>query len=278
MTNGAAVFECDTVGYDKPASYCCETGDDQKTSCCQNPSLRFALGAGLPTGTQTIGSSSIMNLNSMSMLTLTTTSTSSTATISTTTSSSTQQTTLAVAAISSGDSGNERLHGTASISGQGSTDTSTSQAVAGFQTSPTSSLGSGSTSANSNETMIIIIGVTIPVLALFTALIVFLIWNNRRNSREIRLLKDGLRYGPSNSSVSRLSSPTEYKSTVTVGKSLPSYPHPTWRSDYWRHSQALGSRPRIGGGSGAYELPDSLDPQELDSANMSDTASEHNQI
>lgn len=50
--NGAAVFECDSLGYVAPAQYCCEIGRMTTISCCKNDSLRFELDAGIPTGFQ----------------------------------------------------------------------------------------------------------------------------------------------------------------------------------------------------------------------------------
>ena len=211
-----------------------------------------------------MGSMDIYTSPVMSSLSTGTSSTSSTATTSTTTSSSSQQS----AATGGGDLGSERLHGTASASNTNGPGISISQAAAGSQTSSPNSVPTG---ANSNETMIIVVGVTIPIFVLFTCLMVFLIWNNRRNSREIRLLKEGLRYGPSNASLSHVSSPIDYKST---GKALPNYPQSTWRSDYYRPNL----RSEIGANSGAYELSHSLNPQELDSATSGDTASEDNQV
>ncbi|KAI4151855.1 MAG: hypothetical protein LQ340_003253 [Diploschistes diacapsis] len=45
-TNGAAVFECGSVGYLQPANYCCENGIDAKVACCSTSSLVFSLGPG----------------------------------------------------------------------------------------------------------------------------------------------------------------------------------------------------------------------------------------
>jgi hypothetical protein len=251
MTNGAAVFECGTVGYQNSANYCCENGIDSKTACCSTSSLLFQLAAGTPTGGTPSSPSSTSSTKAVT--------TKSSATTSSKTANDNQQT-------SSGS--NTAVSATSGSTGSGSAPSATGSNASGSGTG--SSSNSGSTGAQpavsavadgsgTSQTTKIAVGVAVPVAALILALLGFLIWNNHRNSKKIRDLQAGL---------NKQNSPPGTGPGIAMSNSeLPGSSHGTYANEYYKPSPYTRPMHELGGEGRPYELDQSNQlqrPFELD--------------